>query len=925
MRMAHVAAGLLVVWSALGATAGEPAAGVPRDSDAAPAAVEQPPQQSPDALDLLHARGAAQRRRGDYAGAAATYERILAAAPGSEKARNLLAMVLLRAAQDAGEAEAPALLERAAALAPGSALHQEAYLASLAESGRNEALVEAHAALPEGTPLSPDLQLKIAAVYRDRGDPDRAAALYRNVLAAAPGHLDAGLGLALALFDGGDHPAAAAAIDAVLESHPDSTVLLLARAAIHWKAGTRVLALDTFDRILTLQPGHADAVNLKAQLLAEMGYVSLARELADAHPGLLQPHVLRYIEEQMAGARLAWNEGTLATNILQRLVPDQILALCYHDIPIEARAPLQTAAARFVQQIEYLRTHDYHFVSAGDVLAARRLERELPENPVLLTFDHGYASLISSVMPILELYRIPATVSLFPEWIEQGPPLELPGSLLTWPEVADLSRHPLITLGVQPQGLFNLARCNPQGDMTYAAVARVYNPDIGGYENDAAYRERIRAALKASLQMVNERVGKQPRVIAWPHGARNAVAGEEARQLGIMLELGLARTPRPTNTEQMERLRVLSNPDMLRFIDLIKSEPTARPALRAVRLRLDEVDDRNPHELSANLDRLIERLQALAANTAIVHACTDADSDGNVEATYFPTGILRVRHDILDHAVERLRRAGLSVFVSMPALSMEMPSTVRHDNLLVMEIHSGDVRPTFAGQKRLSPFNDEARDRMLQLYRDLASHVRMDGIVIGDDAYLTDGEDYNPEAQRRYLAAFGVRRPGVDAMPPEDLEHWARLKTTTLSKFVSDLARAVQRYRPQAQSARCLLAPALHNPASEKWLAQCYGDSLQLHDLVIVEAYIEMGDVSYAGSWLRKLVQRAAEHPAGLRRTLFELQAFDWQKQRWLGSRTLRGRLDDLTDAGALHIGYTPDGSFRNAPDADAVRRVYAP
>ena len=54
---------------------------------------------------------------------------------------------------------------------------------------------------------------------------------------------------------------------------------------------------------------------------------------------------------------------------------------------------------------------------------------------------------------------------------------------------------------------------------------------------------------------------------------------------------------------------------------------------------------------------------------------------------------------------------------------------------------------------RLSPWSSEARQRITEIYEDLAKHASFKGILFHDDAFLTDFEDASPEALAAYRAA----------------------------------------------------------------------------------------------------------------------------------------------------------------------------
>jgi biofilm PGA synthesis lipoprotein PgaB len=627
----------------------------------------------------------------------------------------------------------------------------------------------------------------------------------------------------------------------------------------------------------------------------------------------------------MAEARASWDETGTTTNALPKFEPDELLALCYYDITDqERRAATTTSSIRFLQHIEYLRTHDYHFVSAGDVVAAQRGEKNLPDNAILLTFDHGYAGVLTHVIPVLELYNIPIIVSVCPAWIENGPPMDLSGPLMSWDEIGQLAGHSLVTLGLEAEGLFELVCANPQGDVGFAAITRAYNAETSRYETEAEQRERIQDTLGHALRLIKERVGSRPRVLAWSHGARNAPAAAEAERLGFVLQLGLHAQPHVTDTEELERTPVLHSPAVGSFISLVKPARPAAAEVRAVSVPMDVIDAPSERELDRNIAVLVQRLQTLGANTVVLKACADADGDGTVEAAYFPTKQLPVLHDALDHVTARLQAARFRVLLELPVLSFMRPATPRNDTMRVMEARTAGVRPSFSLQKRYSPFHPEVVSWVTQLYRDLAGHVRCNGIVFGEDAYLTDSEDYNSAAQKLYEARLGTPTPGTETLSARQNEAWVRLKTETLNRLTVRLGSHVKRYRPRCQTARTLFAPLLHYPESERWFAQNYGDALKLYDHVMLMAYAEMEDIRRPEAWLSKLVDLAEAREDGLEKTIFKLQAVDWEKNKPVKAGSLRDRVRHLAGNGALHIAYGPDAPLKDTPEASAMKRALA-
>lgn len=64
---------------------------------------------------------------------------------------------------------------------------------------------------------------------------------------------------------------------------------------------------------------------------------------------------------------------------------------------------------RFAEQMAWL-AGSCHPVTLDEILAAQVGNKQLPENAVAVTFDDGFASTFEHAMPILEKYRVPATM-----------------------------------------------------------------------------------------------------------------------------------------------------------------------------------------------------------------------------------------------------------------------------------------------------------------------------------------------------------------------------------------------------------------------------------------------------------------------------------------------------------------------------------
>jgi len=69
---------------------------------------------------------------------------------------------------------------------------------------------------------------------------------------------------------------------------------------------------------------------------------------------------------------------------------------------------LSTSPDDFRQQMDYLDQHGYHPITLIDLRAYLNGSRPLPDRPVVLTFDDGYADLYTQAFPVLKRHRFKA-------------------------------------------------------------------------------------------------------------------------------------------------------------------------------------------------------------------------------------------------------------------------------------------------------------------------------------------------------------------------------------------------------------------------------------------------------------------------------------------------------------------------------------
>lgn len=604
-------------------------------------------------------------------------------------------------------------------------------------------------------------------------------------------------------------------------------------------------------------------------------------------------------------------------------VQNNLMVLCYHDIPKQVwEDDFAVDQATFVNTIEYLRIHGFHFVSLEDVIKADRDSKPLPAQPVLLTFDDAYASYYDFVFPVLKEYKIPSVLGVVSGWLDKKP-ANVKQKLMTWDQIRDVAKSNLVEIASHTHGLHQGIIYNPQGNEDAAAVARFFDLKTRSYEDEKKYQKRVAEDVLKSKKEIEKHIGKKVRSIVWPYGKYNAMTEDIAKQAGIEISFSLNdKRTAFRKSGVIERFLVYKNPDLSYLLRFLKIKPDEPEELRIMQLDLDMIYDDDPKQVEKNLSAVLDRVKEMKVTTVYLQAFADPEGTGNVKSVYFPNKLLPVRMDLFNRVVHQLRaRCLVEIYAWMPMLSIILPDEAKTGALRVRKYDGGKIVESNEPYKRLSPFSKEAWEKLFTLYSDLAKGASIDGILFQDDGYLTDMEDFHPDGLKEYRKITGDEMKDPEDLTDQQRQLWTDRKTDQLIALTEHLKKAVRYYRPEARFARNIYTSVLLDPSSEEWFAQNYRKTLASYDYTVVMVYPYLEQIKGNFSvWFKRLVDAVKIYPHGIEKTVFKVQAFDWKRKIWLKPQMLNSWLTDLVGDGAQHVAYYPDDFLGDHPRASVIR-----
>ena len=148
----------------------------------------------------------------------------------------------------------------------------------------------------------------------------------------------------------------------------------------------------------------------------------------------------------------------------------------------------------------YLAAEGYTTITIDEMMDAYEHGTPLPEKPVIITFDDGYADNYENAYPILKKYGFKATIFLIYDFTNTYP------NYLTWDQIAEMKESGLIRF--------------ESHTMTHANLAELTSIDD------------LRHEIADSHDLLSEKLGYDMHYIAYPGGRVNAEIEEITRAAG---------------------------------------------------------------------------------------------------------------------------------------------------------------------------------------------------------------------------------------------------------------------------------------------------------------------------------------------------------------------------------------------------------
>lgn len=219
----------------------------------------------------------------------------------------------------------------------------------------------------------------------------------------------------------------------------------------------------------------------------------------------------------------------------------KVMALNYHKID-DMEISLSVTPADFDAQMKYLKDNGYNIIDIADLYAALAGEKTLPKNPVLITFDDGYADNYTAAYPILKKYGFKATIFVITDFVD------VRANYLKWEQLKEMSQN-----GITIES--HTATHNSLTDLT---------------------DEQLKKELIDSKQKIEAELGTTVDFIAYPTGAYNLHIAQLVKDAGYKgaFTIKYGNIDANSNIYALERVPVFHTEDTMKsFIERLDYTP----------------------------------------------------------------------------------------------------------------------------------------------------------------------------------------------------------------------------------------------------------------------------------------------------------------------------------------------------------------
>jgi len=236
-----------------------------------------------------------------------------------------------------------------------------------------------------------------------------------------------------------------------------------------------------------------------------------------------------------SSSKAVWAIPTMQQNTISHL---QVPILCYHVISEDKSSTMYTPYWKFEEHLKALQDNGYTAITPQQLYEAYYLNKELPQKPIMITFDDGYYDNYTLGYPLLQKYNMQATIFIIASLIDEHNNESSTGGLprLSWDNIRTMQSH----VTVQSHTFNSHSKTKGPKGREVGMIATPMNVD-GQWETDTQYWIRIGKDFLAAEKLMKEKVGYGSYIFSYPYGQFSEITKKVLEQMEIPLAVTIQK------------------------------------------------------------------------------------------------------------------------------------------------------------------------------------------------------------------------------------------------------------------------------------------------------------------------------------------------------------------------------------------------
>lgn len=208
--------------------------------------------------------------------------------------------------------------------------------------------------------------------------------------------------------------------------------------------------------------------------------------------------------------------------------------IMYHSVHEGAPQDYVVTPSQFEDDLNWLAENGYSSVTAQELVDYTLGKGDLPEKPVLITFDDGFYNNLSLALPLLEKYDMQAIVSIVGKFTDDyaaADPHADRYSYLTWEDVAELENSGRVEIGCHTYNMHSVSGGGRRG------CSKIQS------ESEEEYAQILKSDISLVQDEVAEHTGSLPIVFAYPFGCKSRESVPVLREEGFLITMLCREAP----------------------------------------------------------------------------------------------------------------------------------------------------------------------------------------------------------------------------------------------------------------------------------------------------------------------------------------------------------------------------------------------